>query len=153
VPKPAFDRGKRFVVTIRKGGGHKWQIFVEHVLHPKCHCRVIQPSAPSTRIVFSRGDGNHIFLLASFAFTFLPPCLAKPGTLAGERGGRLNVYDAIRASTAVSNYKPLAGSFWRRSNEFLESRIGAQRIPERIESKKCRRNGHWVIKPATICRL
>src|SRR6266481_2032163 len=40
-----------------------------------------------------------------------------------------------------------------RGDNFLETRIAAQRIPERIESKKCRRNGHWVIKPATICRL
>jgi hypothetical protein len=34
--------------------------------------------------------------------------------------------------------------------EFLESGIGAQGIPERVEPKKGRRNGRWVIKPAAI---
>ena len=31
--------------------------------------------------------------------------------------------------------------------ELLESGIGAQRIPERIEPKKGRRDGRWAIKP------
>ncbi len=153
VTEPTFDRGKRFVVAVLKGGGYEWRIFVEHVLHPKRERRVIKPAGPATGVVLSSGDGNHIFLLASFAFTFLPPSLAKPGTSAGEGGGKLNVYDAIRASTAVSNYKPLAGSFWRRSNEFLESRIGAQRVPDRIEPQKRWRNGHWVVKPTAIWHL
>ena len=30
--------------------------------------------------------------------------------------------------------------------KFLESGIGAQRVPDRIEPKKGRRNGHWVRK-------
>ena len=34
--------------------------------------------------------------------------------------------------------------------EFLETRIGAQGIPERVEPKKGRRNGRWVVKPAAI---
>jgi hypothetical protein len=37
--------------------------------------------------------------------------------------------------------------------EFLEGGIAAQRIPERIESKKCRRDGPWAVKPATVWRL
>jgi hypothetical protein len=34
--------------------------------------------------------------------------------------------------------------------EFLESGIGAQGIPERVEPEKGRRNGRWVVKPAAI---
>ena len=37
--------------------------------------------------------------------------------------------------------------------EFLESGIGAQRVPERIEPKKSRRNGRCGVKPADIGRL
>ena len=36
--------------------------------------------------------------------------------------------------------------------EFLESGIGAQRVPDRIESKKSRRNRR-AVKPAHIWRL
>ena len=32
--------------------------------------------------------------------------------------------------------------------EFLESGIGAQRVPDRIEPKKGRRNGRYAVKPA-----
>src|SRR4029077_4372347 len=42
--------------------------------------------------------GITFFGLPSFALTFLPPSLAKPGTSAGAGGGRLNVYDAIKSS-------------------------------------------------------
>jgi hypothetical protein len=34
--------------------------------------------------------------------------------------------------------------------EFLEARIGAQRIPERIEPQKRRRNNHWGRKKGVI---
>src|SRR6266705_2513602 len=37
--------------------------------------------------------------------------------------------------------------------EFLESGIDAQRVPNWIQPKKGRRDGRWVIKPATIRRL
>ena len=37
--------------------------------------------------------------------------------------------------------------------EFLESRIGAQRVPDWIEPQKGRRDGRWAIKPATVRRL
>jgi pSer/pThr/pTyr-binding forkhead associated (FHA) protein len=37
--------------------------------------------------------------------------------------------------------------------EFLESGIGTQGVPDWIEPKKCRRDGRWTIKPATIRRL
>jgi hypothetical protein len=37
--------------------------------------------------------------------------------------------------------------------ELLESGIAAQGVPDRIEPKKGRRNGRWVVKPATIGRL
>ena len=37
--------------------------------------------------------------------------------------------------------------------ELLESGIGAQRVPDWIEPKKCRRDGRWAIKPATVRRL
>src|SRR5262245_19430584 len=37
--------------------------------------------------------------------------------------------------------------------EFLECRIGAQRVPNRIEPKKRRRNSRWAVKPATIWGL
>jgi len=41
VPEPAFDRGKRFVVTVLKVAGHEWRIFVGHVLHSKRNRGVI----------------------------------------------------------------------------------------------------------------
>ena len=37
--------------------------------------------------------------------------------------------------------------------ELLETRIGAQRIPERVELKKGWRNGRWDVEPAIIGRL
>src|SRR5438128_11909127 len=47
-------------------------------------------SAVETGVIF--------FSLSSFIFTFLPPSLANPGTDAGDGGGRLKVYDAIKSS-------------------------------------------------------
>jgi hypothetical protein len=37
--------------------------------------------------------------------------------------------------------------------EFLESGIGAQRVPDRIEPKKSRRNRRRAVIPATVGRL
>ena len=37
--------------------------------------------------------------------------------------------------------------------EFLESRVGAQGIPERVEPKKSRRNRRFEVKPTIVWRL
>src|SRR5215475_5404737 len=46
--------------------------------------------------------GITFFSLPSFILTFLPPSLARPGTSAGPRGGKLNVYAAMRSSVSHS---------------------------------------------------
>src|SRR6266480_2688193 len=48
--------------------------------------------------LYSAVETGMTCLVPSFTFTFLPPSLAKPGTIAGADGGRLNMYDVIRSS-------------------------------------------------------
>src|SRR5260370_36547670 len=79
VPESAFDCGKRLVVAVLKRARHKWQGFVEHVTPSKSNCRVIQPSAPATGIVFGGGDGHDVFLLAVPHLHILTPILAIAG--------------------------------------------------------------------------
>jgi hypothetical protein len=45
VPEPAFDGGYRFVVAVLQAASYKLWVFIEHVLHSKCNCRVIQLDA------------------------------------------------------------------------------------------------------------
>src|SRR6184192_1044694 len=85
VPEPAFDRGKRFIVAVLEGGGHEWRIFIEHVLHTKGNRGVIQPGAPSTGIVFGRGNGNYVFLLAVLHLQVFTSILSKARYLGRRR--------------------------------------------------------------------
>jgi hypothetical protein len=70
-------------------------------------------------------------------------------------------FPSLRGAYAIQIVRPLestvdrnrAGSPLLFLAEFLESGIGAQRIPDRIEPKKGRRNGHRAVKPADIWRL
>src|SRR5436190_20202451 len=81
VPEPAFDRGKRGVVVVPEGSSHKRWIEIEHVLQPKRKRRVIQPGAPSTGIVLSRGDRHDVFLLAVLDFEIIAAILGEAGHL------------------------------------------------------------------------
>src|SRR6058998_27837 len=77
VPKPTFDRGKRFVVAVPRRAGRKRRILIEHVLHPNGNRGVIQPSAQSTGIILGRGDGHDVFLLAVLYLDVLTAILGK----------------------------------------------------------------------------
>src|SRR5256886_1246346 len=64
VPEPAFDGSKRLVVAVLERASHERRIFIGHILDPKRESRAIQPGAPSTGIILSRGDRHDVFLLA-----------------------------------------------------------------------------------------
>ena len=49
---------------------------------------------------------------------------------------------------SVVNFVLTRGSRLLFLAEFLESGIAAQRVPDRIEPKKGRRDGRWAVKPA-----
>jgi len=59
----------------------------------------------------------------------------------------------VQRLKSIGRCSRVSGSVLLFLAEFLKSGIGAQRVPDRIEPKKGRRNGRWVIKPATIRRL
>src|SRR5439155_17063958 len=77
VPEPALDRGKRLVITVLEAAGHERWIFVEHILQPKRKSRVVQPGAPSTRVVFRCRNRHDIFLFAVFHLHILAAVLRK----------------------------------------------------------------------------
>jgi hypothetical protein len=85
VPEPAFDGCERLVVVVAQGSGRKRRIEVEHVLQPECERRVIQPSAPATRIVLSRRDWHYVFHLAILHLGIPTPVIGKAGHLSPRR--------------------------------------------------------------------
>src|SRR5438876_4049905 len=78
---------------------------------------VLLNQAPHPQELYSAVDtGMTFFSLPSFILKFLPPSLAKPATVAGAGGDRLNVYDAMRSSLihsrtfrAIQGKGPLLG--------------------------------------------
>src|SRR5262245_43572325 len=52
--------------------------------------------------LYSAVETGMMFFSSPSILTFLPPSLAKPGTVAEAGGGRVKVYDAIRSSVIHS---------------------------------------------------
>src|SRR5262249_36959527 len=77
VPKPAFDRGKRLIVAVLKAAVGEGRICIEHVLYTNRNGGVIQPGAPSTAVILSRGDRDDVFLLAVLHFYILTAVLSN----------------------------------------------------------------------------
>src|SRR4029453_405887 len=67
VPEPALNRGKGFVVTVLEAASHEWGIFIRYVLHAQRDCGVVEPPMPIAAAVFSRGNWDHVLLLAVLA--------------------------------------------------------------------------------------
>jgi hypothetical protein len=78
--------------------------------------------------------------------------------LAGSGARRISVFFVAFWCRENAGGTPATTALFQRYGlfflaEFLEARIVAQRIPERIEPKKGRRNRRWVVKPSIIARL
>src|SRR5256886_12584557 len=86
------------MVAVLETAGHKRWIGIEHVLQSKRKRRVIQPSAPSTRVVLSSGNRCDIFFFVVLHLYVLTAVFRKARHPADAGGGRLNVYDAIKSS-------------------------------------------------------
>src|SRR5262249_47169009 len=89
IPKPAFDRGKRLIVAVLNTAGGERRIFIEHILYPNGNGGVIQPRAPSTAVILSRGDRHDVFLLVILHLYVLTTILGQ--TRHWRRGRRRQV--------------------------------------------------------------